>query len=227
MTDVPARRLLALFANPAAEYTLGEIAARLALAPDAAERALRGLLRAGRLRRCHVGPGALRYRVPEAPSAEAADACDLRLVRGGAPATLTARVLEVLAQRRAPLRAAEIVLLAGLGEDARSISRVSATLCMLARRGRVRRELLHGGAVRYALHSTPADARPAVLPRELIDAGFRPAIPHAEGPPLALSEWIPAGGPARPSAATISQRLRRGWPRELATSLPPLRRRVA
>jgi DNA-binding Lrp family transcriptional regulator len=225
MTDAPARRLLTLFETQRREFALAEIARRLGLSPAAAERAVRTLLRAGRVQRCHVGPGALRYRL--AAPVPPVGPCPVRPARGGAPATLTGRVLAVLAHGKAPLRAAEIVLLAGLGDDPRTISRVSATLCMLARRGRVRRDPLPGGAVRYALHDTPADARPAVLPRELIDAGFRPAIPREDDQPLALAEWIPAGGPARPSAATVSQRLRRGWPPELATSLPPLRRQVA
>jgi predicted DNA-binding transcriptional regulator len=228
MNDAPARRLLTLFTTPATEFTLADIARRLDIPPQTAERAVRSLLRTGRLQRCHVGHGTLRYRLAAGPAWGETRPPDIAMPSpDGAATTLTARVLRALARHRAPLRAAEIVLLAGLGDEPRTVSRVSATLCMLARRGRVRRDLLPDGAVRYALPCTPCDARPAVLPRELIDAGFRPAIPREHGLPLALAEWIPAGGPARPSAATISQRLRRGWPPELASGLPSLRRQVA
>jgi Fe2+ or Zn2+ uptake regulation protein len=226
MNDSLLHRLLALLESRPQGASLAEIAGPLGLPVDAAERAVRLLVRAGRVRRLHAGPGELRYRVPPRalaprPAAATPSACR------GKPRTLTARLLAVLARQRAPLRAAEVVLLAGLPEDGRSVSRVSATLCMLARRGRLRRVALPGGAVRYALPGAAADAEAPLRPRDLIDAGFRPEIPREGAARLALSEWLPARDGERPSAATVCQRLRRGWPPELAARLPPLRRQVA
>jgi hypothetical protein len=229
MTATDLRRLPGLLEAHPDGLDLATIAARLALSAPAAERAVRLLVRAGHLQRRHVGPGRLHYAPcpppvamgpAEAAAPEAGDAA-------GTPRTLTARILAVLARQQAPLRAAEVVLLAGLPEDARSVSRVSATLCMLARRGRVRRQRLPGDAVRYALPGMAAGAAPALRPRDLIGAGFRPAIPRDAEGPLPLAEWLPDADGARPSAATVCQRLRRGWPPELASILPPLRRQAA
>lgn len=224
MNDSLLRRLLAAVDADADGLALPAIADALRVPPADAERAVRMLLRAGRLRRRHRGPGDLRYAAVPAPEVPAAP---LPAAAPGAARTLTARVLAVLQRQQAPLRAAEVVLLAGLAEDARTVSRVSATLCMLARRGRLRREPLAGGAVRYALPGTPAATAPSLRPGDLIEAGFRPTIPREVDSPLLLAEWLPSGATERPSAATICQRLRRGWPPELAVALPPLRRQVA
>lgn len=226
MNESLLRRLLVLLESRPDGAALGEIADRLALPPDEAERAVRLLVRAGRLRRLHVGPGELRYLPAPRTPCIAADAPAVPPPPGAAR-TLTARLLAVLARQQAPLRAAEVVLLAGLPEDGRTVSRVSATLCMLARRGRLRRVALPGGAVRYALPGAAADAEAPFRPRDLIDAGFRPEIPREGDAPLSLAEWMPTDAGERPSAATVCQRLRRGWPPELAASLPPLRRQVA
>ncbi|MCE3004580.1 MAG: hypothetical protein LW860_18050, partial [Xanthomonadaceae bacterium] len=156
-----------------------------------------------------------------APPAQAATPAD------GPARTLTERLLRVLARQQAPLRAAEVVLLAALPEDPRTVSRVSATLCMLARRGRLQRVALPGGAVRYALPGTQPAAEGPLRPRDLIGAGFRPEIPRETDGPLSLAEWMPVHAAERPSAATVCQRLRRGWPPELAATLPPLRRQAA
>jgi hypothetical protein len=230
MTQTDLRRLLGLLQQHPDGLDLATIAARLALPRPAAERAVRLLVRAGHVQRRHVGPGRLCYALVP-PRAAAADPAAPRPrddhATAGAARTLTGRILAVLARQRAPLRAAEVVLLAGLPEDARSVSRVSATLCMLARRGRVRRQRLPGDAVRYALPGGAAGGAPPLRPRDLIGAGFRPAIPRDAEGPLALADWLPDAGAARPSAATVCQRLRRGWPPELATTLPPLRRQAA
>lgn len=226
MTDTDLRRLLGLLAQHPEGLDLATIAARLALAAPAAERAVRLLVRAGHLQRRHVGPGHLRYAPSPPPPAIDCGAVDATADAGAAPRTLTARILAVLARQQAPLRAAEVVMLAGLPEDARSVSRVSATLCMLARRGRVRRQRQPGDAVRYALPGVAARGAPALRPRDLIGAGFRPAIPREADGPLPLAEWLPDADAARPSAATVCQRLRRGWPPELAAILPPLRRQA-
>jgi hypothetical protein len=226
MNESLLRRLLVLLESCPEGAALPEIAARLALPAEEAERAVRLLVRAGRLRRLHAGPGDLRY----APSARRVDpepAPSLPPAARGKPRTLTARLLAVLSRQQAPLRAAEVVLLAGLPEDGRTVSRVSATLCMLARRGRLRRVAMPGGAVRYALPGAAADAETPLRPRDLIDAGFRPEIPREGVAPLSLAEWMPVRDGERPSAATVCQRLRRGWPPELAACLPPLRRQVA
>ena len=229
MNDGELRRLLGLLAAHPDGMDLPAITATLGLPIADAERAVRLLVRGGRLQRRHVGPGRLCYALASTPPPAAPD---IRPAAAdpparGAPRTLTARILAVLARQQAPRRAAEVVRLAGLPEDGRSASRVSATLCMLARRGRLRRHRLPGGAVRYALPGVAAGSTPPLRPRDLIGAGFRPAIPREEGAPLALSEWLAEGDAARPSAATVCQRLRRGWPPELASTLPPLRRQVA
>lgn len=227
MTDSDLRRMLGLLDEHPDGLDLGTLAARLALTAADAERAVRLLVRGGRVQRRHDGPGRLRY-VRATPDVDAAGVARPDLPHAASPPrTLTARILAVLARQQAPLRAAEVVLLAGLPEDARSVSRVSATLCMLARRGRVCRHHPGSGAVRYALPGAAVHLPAALRPRDLIDAGFRPDIPREGLNPLALAEWLPDAGAARPSAATICQRLRRGWPPELAVSLPPLRRQVA
>jgi hypothetical protein len=230
MNDSDLRRLLGLLDAHPDGMDLASIATALKLPASSAERAVRLLVRAGRLQRRHVGPGQLRY-APCLPAATTGPATGAPTVvaaaAGGTPRTLTARILAVLARQQAPLRAAEVVLLAGLPEDGGSASRVSATLCMLARRGRLHRHHLPGGAVRYALPGVGAGGAPPLRPRDLIGAGFRPAIPREHEAPLALSEWLADGDAARPSAATVCQRLRRGWPPELAASLPPLRRQAA
>ena len=61
MNESLLRRLLVLLESRADGATLAEIAAALGLPPAEAERAVRLLVRAGRARRLHAGPGALRY----------------------------------------------------------------------------------------------------------------------------------------------------------------------
>lgn len=226
MNESLLRRVLVLLESRADGATLAEVAATLGLPAAEAERAVRLLVRAGRARRLHAGPDALRYLAGARP-AQPPSAAHPAVAQEGPVRTLTERLLRVLTRQQAPLRAAEVVLLAGLPEDARTVSRVSATLCMLARRGRLRRVTLTGGAVRYALPGTHATAEGPLRPRDLIGAGFRPEIPRDADATLSLAEWMPAHEVERPSAATICQRLRRGWPAELATTLPPLRRQVA
>jgi hypothetical protein len=222
MTDEQTRRVLALIERNGAPITRAEIASQLRMEPAAVERAIRALLRARRLVRHHLGPDQLAYTPP--PTATVRAKPEPSATRG----TLTARIVDVLARHRMPLRSAEVMLLAGLGDDPDLASRVSATLCVLARRGRLRREPCEGGGVCYALPDAGDRSRLPLPPRELIDAGFRPTIPREADAPLALSEWVdPAAQPVRLSPQAICQRIRRGWPPELAATLPRLRRNAA
>jgi hypothetical protein len=231
MPEQLSRSVLALFDAPAIHLDLAQISALLDVDRPTAERAVRALLRAGRLVRVHAGPGALVYALPQAAMPlPVPTVCTEALgsTAGKRPGTLTRRLLDVLEHYRVPMRTAEVVLLAGLPDDARQVSRVSATLCMLARRGRLRRDSIDGFGVCYAVPSAPDRARGPLLPRELIDAGFRPTIPRDGETPLALAEWLPDQEmPAQLSSAAICQRIRRGWPPELAVSLPLLKRQAA
>lgn len=230
MPEQLSRSILSLFDAPIIHLDLAQISALLDVDRLAVERAVRALLRAGRLVRVHAGPGALVYALPQAamPLPTGAACAVAGRATGKQPGTLTRRLLDVLEHHRVPMRTAEVVLLAGLPDDARQVSRVSATLCMLARRGRLRRDSIDGFGVCYAVPSAPDRARGPLLPRELIDAGFRPTIPRDGETPLALAEWLPdQDRPAQLSSAAICQRIRRGWPPELAVSLPLLKRQAA
>lgn len=225
MNDEHARRTLSLFESPAARLTLREIASRLDLEPRVAERVVRALLRARRLSRHHAGHGVLAYglRLPNVANEAAGSNAAARAAPKAR--TLTSRILDVLRRHQVPLRCAEVVMLAGLADDARQVSRVSATLCMLARRGHVRRDGIEGYGVCYALPDAPDRSGSPLLPRELIMAGFRPAIPRDGRGEVQLDEWLAEDRHAQAlSAAAICQRIRRGWPPELASSLPLLRR---
>jgi len=231
MPEQLSRRALLLFEPPTLHLDLVQISVRLDVDRTTAERAVRALLRAGRLTRVHAGHGALIYALSPAilplpkPAPDAGTASGRAGKRAG---TLTRRLLDVLERYRVPMRTAEVVLLAGLADDARQVSRVSATLCMLARRGRLRRDSIDGFGVCYAVLNAPDRSRGPLLPRELIDAGFRPTIPRDGEAPLALAEWLPDPDlPVQLSAAAICQRIRRGWPPELASSLPLLKRQAA
>jgi predicted DNA-binding transcriptional regulator len=225
MTDEQTRRVFALIERRGEPMALQEIAAELGLDVAGVERSIRTLLRGRRVVRQHLGPDRLAYTAAAGPATRAPAPASAPVAAHG---TLTARILDALARHRMPLRSAEVMLLAGLGDDPDLASRVSATLCVLARRGRLRREACEGGGVCYALPDAGDRSRLPLPPRELIDAGFRPAIPREGEAQLALSEWVdPAAQPARLSPQAICQRIRRGWPPELAATLPRLRRNAA
>lgn len=231
MAEQLSRNVLSLFDTPTTHLDLAQIAATLDIDRGSAERMVRAQLRAGRLVRVHAGPGALAYALPQTVAPVPLRGQGESAAGSGAgrqAGTLTRRLLDVLERYRVPMRTAEVVLLAGLPDDARQVSRVSATLCMLARRGRLRRDSIDGFGVCYAVPNAPDRARGPLLPRELIDAGFRPTIPRDGDLSVSLAEWLPNRDiPVQLSAAAICQRIRRGWPPELAASLPLLKRHAA
>jgi hypothetical protein len=220
MRDAQALSMLRVLERAAQAMSLDELAATLAFDRADTERVLRELLRTRHARRVHVAPGRLCYAKASTPD-DAGAAHGPRTVALGD--SMTARILGTLAAHDSPLRRAEVMILGSFGSDARTASRVSATLCMLARRGRVRREYLGRGCVAYALHGTASRAAAPLCASALAAAGFRPAIDDEQLLQHAAANG--SDGPA-PSRAAVNQRLRRGWPPELAAALPCLRRRT-
>ena len=222
-------RLLRLLQRAPSSLSLPEIAQALDLTEVDAERTVRKLLRTHAIAREHQGFGQLRYIAASMVSVARPDGPHGTLCRPvhtfDVGRSTTARILAVLAHYQAPLRRAEIVILGRFSADPKQASRVSATLCMLTKRKRLRRDVLGGGSVAYALPGAAQRAAAPLSAGEIAAAGFRPTIERSarrDGPFGIDTACAPTI-----RISTVNQRLRRGWPPELALALPLLRRSAA
>ncbi len=179
------RMLLQIEARPDG-LDLPQIAAAVGLPIADTERAVRLLVRAGRLKRRHEGPGHLRYACA-APHTRQASAAAPRPAPAVAAHTLTARVLEVLSRQRA--RTAR--------RRSRSAGR-AAGRCALGVAGF--RHPVHAGAARPS-----APGAGAGRPGALCAAGLVARCRGAAAPARPHRRWLPAGDPARARGPAVPE----------------------